>query len=130
MAQLTAKFRLIDEMSTRFAAIAERGQDMISQWERAGATISDAFDDISSGSAQAVSSVDGVAYSIADIRGELDAMGDGWERELDASNKARAGIAEFSSAAASLSDTIDEYCDVSGEATKNPPGMCFTLYLS
>ena len=118
MAQLTAKFRLIDEMSTRFAAIAERGQDMISQWERAGATISDAFDDISSGSAQAVSSVDGVAYSIADIRGELDAMGDGWERELDASNKARAGIAEFSSAAASLSDTIDEYSDVSGEAEK------------
>ena len=118
MAGLIARFSLIDEMSSRLADIAERGQDMISKWEKAGATIQTAFDDISGSSAQAVSAVDGVAYSIEDIRKELDAMGDGWEKELDASNKARAGIIDFSTSAASLSDTIDEYSDASGEAEK------------
>ena len=118
MAGLIARFSLIDEMSSRLADIAERGQDMLSKWEKAGATIQTAFDDISGSSAQAVSAVDGVAYSIEDIRKELDAMGDGWEKELDASNKARAGIIDFSTSAASLSDTIDEYSDASGEAEK------------
>lgn len=119
MAGLVARFSLIDEMSSRLADIAESGQDMISKWEKAGATIRTAFDDVSDGSAKAVSSVDGVAYSIEDIRKELDAMGDGWEKELDAFNKARAGIMDFSTSAASLSDTIDDYSDVSGEAEKS-----------
>ena len=116
MAGLTAKFSLIDDMSSRLADIAERGQDMVTQWERMGDTASMAFDGISDGAVSVASVADGVAVSIAQARDELEAMGDGWEKELDAANRAKAGIEEISSSADTLADTMSGYGDAADEA--------------
>ncbi len=117
MAGLTAKFSLVDDMSSRLADLAERGQNMISQWERMGNTANMAFDGFSDGVVSAVSAVSGVAVSIEDARNQLDAMGDGWEKELDAANRARAGIDEVTTSADTLSDTMSSYEDAAEAAS-------------
>lgn len=68
MADLSARLKIIDEMSDKLSRIADSGRDMMQQWERAGETANSAFDDISSGVSRATSAVDGVATSIDDIR--------------------------------------------------------------
>ena len=68
MADLMARFKLVDEMSDKLSRMADSGRDMMRQWERAGDATNSAFDDISSGVSRATSSVDGVATSIGDIR--------------------------------------------------------------
>ena len=72
MADLTARFRLVDEMSDRLASMAEGGQNALEQWERAGDALEAAFDGIASGTASAVSSVDGVATSIESLQQQTD----------------------------------------------------------
>lgn len=69
MADLLARFRLVDEMSDKMSRMAESGRDMMKQWEQAGEATNSAFDDISSGVSRATSAVDGVAASVDDIRG-------------------------------------------------------------
>lgn len=69
MADLLARFRLVDEMSDKMSRMAESGRDMMKQWEQAGEATNSAFDDISSGVSRATSAVDGVASSVDDIRG-------------------------------------------------------------
>ena len=68
MPDLTAKFSAVDKMSDSIANIAQAGMDMVEQFERAGDVASAAFDGVSS----AISSVDGVATSIADIAQQTD----------------------------------------------------------
>lgn len=93
MADLTAKFRLVDEMSDRMAGIAESGQSMIEQWERAGEVASEAFDGISNTVTGAATTIDGVATSISSLQ------------EVSS---------EASTSADSLSDTLNNY----GEAAE------------
>lgn len=116
MTELTAKFSLVDDMSNRFADLAERGQNMVAQWERMGDTANMAFDGLSDGVVSTVSAVSGVAVSIEDARNQLDAMGNGWEKELDAANRARVGIDEVTTSADTLSDTMDSYEDAAEAA--------------
>ena len=68
MADLLARFRLVDEMSDKMSRMADSGRDMMKQWEQAGEATNSAFDDISSGVSRATSAVDGVASSVDDIR--------------------------------------------------------------
>lgn len=67
MADLTARFKLIDELSDKLASMADRGQQMVTSFEDAGDAANSAFGDMESGLSSAVSSADGVATSIADI---------------------------------------------------------------
>ena len=50
MANLTARFQLIDQMSQKMADIANNGESMLSKWESAGDAASAALDGISSSS--------------------------------------------------------------------------------
>lgn len=95
MADLLARFRLVDEMSDKLSRMAENGRDMTDQWERAGEATNAAFDNISGGVSRATSAVDGVASSINDIQG--------------AANRA-------SSSADTLSDSINSYGDAASDA--------------
>lgn len=61
MADLTARFRLIDEMSDKLAGMAEGGQNALERWEQAGDALEAAFNGAASGTVQAASAVDGVA---------------------------------------------------------------------
>ena len=63
MPDLTAKFSAEDKISDRIESIAQAGMSMVEQFERAENVASAAFDGVSS----AISSVDGVATSIADL---------------------------------------------------------------
>lgn len=72
MADLLARFKLVDEMSDKLGAMAEKGQSMTEQWERAGDAASAALEGIAGGVSTAVSSVDGIATSIDNLQ---DAMG-------------------------------------------------------
>ena len=72
MADLLARFKLVDEMSDKLGSMAEKGQSMTEQWERAGDAASAALEGIAGGVSTAVSSVDGIATSIDNLQ---DAMG-------------------------------------------------------
>ena len=59
MANLTAKFQLIDEMSQKLEGIAATGEAMLDNWESAGDAASAALDGISSSASSIESSLDG-----------------------------------------------------------------------
>ena len=72
MADLLARFKLVDEMSDKLGKMAEKGQSMTEQWERAGGAASATLEGITGGVSSAVTSVDGIATSIDNLQ---DAMG-------------------------------------------------------
>lgn len=96
MADLLAKFRLVDEMSDKLGSLAESGQSMVEQWEAAGEATNAAFDGIAGAVTAAVSTVDGVATSIDNLQG--------------AANSA-------ASSADTLAETMSNYGDAAAEAT-------------
>lgn len=63
MAELSARFKIIDEMSDKLGQMADAGQRVTDQWENAGAAASGAFEDVQGSVVAAASSVDGVAAS-------------------------------------------------------------------
>ena len=69
MANLTARFQLIDQMSQKMADIANNGESMLSKWESAGDAASAALDGISSSASNVAAAADGVASSIGSIEG-------------------------------------------------------------
>ena len=72
MADLLARFKLVDEMSDKLGSMAESGQSMVARWEQAGEAASNALEGIAGGVSSAVSSVDGVATSIAEVTEQTD----------------------------------------------------------
>lgn len=72
MADLLARFKLVDEMSDRLGSIADSGQSIVEQFEQAGEAANAAFDGIATGVATAASSVDGVATSIESVVEQTD----------------------------------------------------------
>lgn len=95
MADLLAKFRLVDEMSSKLSTIAESGQNMLTQWESAGETANEAMEDISGAATTTVSAVDGVATSL----GALESTADNAASSSD-----------------TLSDALRDYSDSTSEA--------------
>lgn len=95
MADLLARFKLVDEMSDKLGDMAESGQNMVEQWEQAGEAANAAFEGIAGAVTTAASSADGVATSIDSIQGAADSA---------------------ASSADSLSDSINGYGDAAGEA--------------
>lgn len=95
MADLLARFKMVDEMSDKLGSLAEGGQNMVAQFEQAGEAANAAFEGISGGVSSAVSSVDGVAVSIDSLQGAADGA---------------------ASSADTLSDSMNSYGDAAGEA--------------
>ena len=71
MADLLARFKLVDEMSDKLGSMAEKGQSMTEQWERAGDAANAALEGIAGGVSTAVSSVDGIATSIDNLQAAM-----------------------------------------------------------
>lgn len=67
MANLTAKFRLIDEMSAKLDNIAQSGRNALSQWERAGSAIDTAFGDAVDNTVHVAQSLDSTSDSIEEL---------------------------------------------------------------
>lgn len=73
MADLLARFKLVDEMSDKLGKMAEKGQSMTEQWERAGDAASATLEGITGGVSSAVTSVDGIATSIDNLQDAMEA---------------------------------------------------------
>lgn len=67
MANLTAKFKLIDEMSAKLDKIAQSGRNALSQWEQAGNAIDGAFDGAVTSTVQVAQSIDDSSDSIEEL---------------------------------------------------------------
>lgn len=72
MADLLARFKLVDEMSDKLGNLAESGQNMVDQWEQAGEAVNAAFEGIAGTTTTTATSIDGVATSISDIAEQTD----------------------------------------------------------
>ena len=97
MANLTARFQLIDQMSQKMADIANNGESMLSKWESAGDAASAALDGISSSASNVAAAADGVASSIGSIEGAISGAG---------------------SAADELAESLDRYGAAADEASE------------
>lgn len=97
MANLTARFQLIDEMSQKLESISNRGNALMDKWEAAGDAASAALDGISSSASSAVSAADTVATSI-----------EGIERAASCAD----------SAAGEMADVLDQYGAAAEEAAQ------------
>lgn len=75
MANLTARFQLIDQMSQKMADIANSGEAMLSKWESAGDAASAALDGISSSASNVATAADGIVSSIGGIEGAVGGAG-------------------------------------------------------
>lgn len=95
MADLLARFKLIDEMSDRISRISEAGRSMAEQLGRAGGAADTVFGSIADGAASAVSAVDGTASALDGLQGAAD---------------------NAAASAGQLSDTISGYGDAATEA--------------
>lgn len=97
MANLTARFQMIDEMSQKMANLAAGGQTMLDKWESAGDAASAAMDAISSSASYAATAADGVATSIDSIE---------------------QAVSGADSAAGDLADVLDQYGAAADEAAQ------------
>lgn len=97
MANLTARFQIIDQMSQKMADIANNGESMLSKWESAGDAASAALDGISSSASNVAAAADGVASSIGSIEGAVSGAG---------------------SAADELAESLDRYGAAADEASE------------
>ena len=95
MADLLARFKLVDEMSEKLSTMAEHGQNIVNAFEDAGDAANAIFDGIESGVTSAVSTIDGVAHSITEFS--------------DAANSAASSTGD-------LSEALEDYGDAAGDA--------------
>lgn len=75
MAELRARFSLIDEMSDKLSDIADKGQSVIDNWEQVGNSASSAMDSVASSASNAVSTVDGAAKSLDNLNNTANSVG-------------------------------------------------------
>lgn len=112
MADLLARFQLVDEMSDKMSRMADSGRDMMKQWEQAGEATNSAFDDISSGVSRATSAVDGVASSVDDIRGAAN-------RASSSVNNLSGSMDDYGSAAREAVSETDDLARATEEVSDN-----------
>lgn len=109
MANLTATFKLIDQISKKLDAIADSGENMADQFESAGNIADSMFDGIKTESAHAAQSIDGVAQSASSASQQVSEMSDDLSEAADAT-------AKVSEETERLGDETEEYGKKSEEA--------------
>ena len=109
MVNLTATFRLIDDISDKLDAIASRGDGMVDQFESVERVADSAFDGIKTESAHAAQSIDGVAQSASSASQQVSEMGDDLSEAADAT-------AKVSEETEQLGDKTEDYGNKSEEA--------------
>ena len=72
MANLTAKFQMIDEMSDRMEAIADSGHSLLNTWEQMGGTANSSFGTVASAAAGITASMDDVSSAATEAASATD----------------------------------------------------------
>lgn len=109
MANLTAKFKLIDEMSSKLDNIAQSGRDALTQWEQAGSAIDTAFDG-------AVSSATQTARSIDDTSDSIEGITSAAEKFDKANKELEEGLEEVAKDAEKAGREVEDFGEESEEA--------------
>lgn len=109
MVNLTATFRLIDDISDKLDAIANSGDSMVDQFESVERAADSAFDGIKTESAQVAQAIDDVAHSATSASQQVSEMGDDLSEAADAT----ARVADETD---QLGDKTEDYGNKSEEA--------------
>lgn len=110
MASISAKFKLIDEMSAKLDKIAQSGRSALSQWEKAGAAIDTAFDGAATETAQ-------TAQSINTSTDAVDKFAEATAKAADRADDFTAAMDEMENATNAASAASDELASA-GEDTE------------
>ncbi len=119
MADLVAKFRLVDEISDKLDNMAESGQNLATQWEQAGEAANTAFEGIATGVSSATSSVDGIASSIDELQKSMNSAADSADTLMDI-------IEEYGNAARETAEQIDYWTNAVGNYNKSLSDAVYT----
>ena len=109
MVNLTATFRLIDDISDKLDAIANSGDSMVDQFESVERAADSAFDGIKTESAQVAQAIDDVAQSATSASQQVSEMG----ADLSEAADATARVADETE---QLGDKTEDYGNKSEEA--------------
>lgn len=110
MAVLSAVFKGVDEISAIMDRIADRGEQVVSQWETAGATADEAFERAAQG-AEATASAAEAASSSTDI---LAAAIDNYDNSAQEAAEAVEGLNDASEAAARAFEDVGDASEEAG----------------
>lgn len=116
MASISAKFKLIDEMSAKLDKIAQSGRSALSQWEKAGAAIDAAFDGAATETAQ-------TAQSINTSTDAVDKFGEATARAADKADEFTAAMDEMENATNAASTASDELASAGTETEEALNGV-------
>lgn len=120
MADLLARFKIIDEMSEKLANIAECGQSMLNQIEQAGIAASAAFDGMSGTAVTTATSVDGIATSVNEIQ---NAAGNA----LGSAENLTSAVDSFCATAEQAASQTDYWTDAVGNYDKSALEAVYSL---
>ena len=116
MANLTAKFKLIDEMSAKLDKIAQSGRNALSQWEQAGNAIDGAFDGAVTSTVHAAQSIGDSSDSIEELTEATKRATTAADRLADANEEAEEALEDVAKDAEKAADGVEDFGDESEEA--------------
>lgn len=116
MANLTAKFKLIDEMSAKLDKIAQSGRNALSQWEQAGNAIDGAFDGAVTSTVHAAQSIGDSSDSIEELTEATQKATTAADRLADANEETESALEDVAKDAEKAADGVEDFGDESEEA--------------
>jgi len=116
VANLTAKFKLIDEMSAKLDKIAQSGRNALSQWEQAGNAIDGAFDGAVTSTVHAAQSIGDSSDSIEELTEATQKATTAADRLADANEETESALEDVAKDAEKAADGVEDFGDESEEA--------------
>lgn len=107
-ANLTAVFELVDRISDKLDAIANKGDTMVSNWEDAGTAIDQSFDRAISAADEASAAIDNYNQSISEAAAQTEEFGEQGIRSAEALERQTDILAQCDQAAQELSEAIEK----------------------
>ena len=112
MADLLARFRLIDEMSEKFEKIANAGQGIIDRWESAGGSVSETLSKIESAADGVVSATGGAEAGIAGLQTAAGGAQDTITGLVDSCGQYADSVGEIADRNADAADSLGQAADI------------------
>lgn len=107
-ANLTAVFELVDRISDKLDAIANRGDSMINNWESAGEAIDQSFDRAVTVADQATAAIDGYNQAMSEATSQTEDFGEQGIRSAEALTRQTDILERCDEAAQELSEAIEK----------------------
>lgn len=123
MANLTAKFKLIDEMSAKLDKIAQSGRNALSQWEQAGNAIDGAFDGAVTSTVQVAQSIGDSSDSIEELNEVTTRAANAAEKLSEANDEAEAALEDVAKDADKAAEKVEDYGEESEDAGRKSEEM-------